>query len=184
MSDREMYGEDGRLDLNLADATALDALPRIGPSRADAIIEWRKQNGSFSTTRDLLEIHGIGEKTLELLEPLIFVESTEVPATQHNEGGEAGADKRAGSTIAPNSGSEKPIAASENTGQEEKTKIDINSAGQEKLEDLWNIGPAKARAIIEWRQTNGPFRDIEQIQEVPGIGPSTLERNRDRLICR
>ena len=179
---REMYVDDGRLDLNRADATALDALPRIGPSRADAIIKWRQQNGFFASTEDLLKIHGIGEKTLDLLEPLIFVDSTVSADTEENR--KTGAVKQPGTTLVPKPESDIAPATAQNTETSDAGRIDINSAGQEKLESLWNIGPAKARAIIEWRRTNGTFRNIEQLQEVQGIGPSTLERNRDRLICR
>ncbi|MEV8272638.1 helix-hairpin-helix domain-containing protein [Microbacterium sp. NPDC077184] len=55
---------DGPLDLNTADAAALDTLPRIGPAIAQRIIEWREQNGPFSSVEDLLAVPGIGEKLL------------------------------------------------------------------------------------------------------------------------
>ncbi|GAA1702312.1 hypothetical protein GCM10009792_23210 [Microcella alkalica] len=52
------------VDLNTADAAALDALPGIGPAIAGRIIEWREQNGPFRAVDELLAVSGIGEKTL------------------------------------------------------------------------------------------------------------------------
>ena len=52
------------LDLNSADATALEELPRIGPALAQRIVEWRTTNGRFTSVDDLLGVSGIGEKLL------------------------------------------------------------------------------------------------------------------------
>jgi competence protein ComEA len=62
---------DGRIDLNAADAAALDTLPRIGPAMAQRIIEWRESNGPISSVDDLLAVSGIGTKTVEALRPLV-----------------------------------------------------------------------------------------------------------------
>ncbi|MGF7032048.1 competence protein ComEA [Paenibacillus mucilaginosus] len=60
------------LNLNQATAEQLDALPGIGPSRAAAIIELRrKRGGAFRSLDELLEIKGIGEKSLQKLKPLL-----------------------------------------------------------------------------------------------------------------
>ena len=53
--------------------------------------------------------------------------------------------------------------------------IDINSATYEELVALPGIGPVKAKAIVEYREKNGPFRSPKDILEVPGIGEKTLE---------
>ncbi len=60
-------GENNLINVNRATQGELEALPNIGPSRARAIIEFRKEHGSFQKPEDLLEISGIGEKTLEQL---------------------------------------------------------------------------------------------------------------------
>ena len=61
-------------------------------------------------------------------------------------------------------------------------RIDINTASVEELDQgLANVGPAKARAIVEYREANGPFGSIEELAEVRGIGPATVERNRDLI---
>ncbi|QEW00145.1 ComEA family DNA-binding protein [Microbacterium caowuchunii] len=64
---------DGRVDLNTADAAALDELPRIGPAIAERIIAWREANGGFTSVDDLLAVPGIGEKMLASLRDLVIV---------------------------------------------------------------------------------------------------------------
>ena len=64
---------DGRVNLNTADAAALDTLPRIGPAMADRIIAWRDDNGGFTSVEDLLAVPGIGDKMLESLRDRVMV---------------------------------------------------------------------------------------------------------------
>jgi competence protein ComEA len=63
----------GPIDLNSADAAALDALPGVGPATAMAILSYREQAGPFSSVDELLEVRGIGEAKLEQLRPLVRV---------------------------------------------------------------------------------------------------------------
>ena len=55
-------------------------------------------------------------------------------------------------------------------------KININSAGKNELDKLPGIGPALADKIIEYRQINGTFKDITEIQKVPGIGEAKFKQ--------
>jgi len=65
---------------------------------------------------------------------------------------------------------------------DQTTKVSLNSADAETLRrDLFGIGAAKAKAIIAYRETNGPFTAIDELLEVKGIGKALLEKNRDRL---
>jgi competence protein ComEA len=52
--------------------------------------------------------------------------------------------------------------------------VNINTATVVELDTLPGIGPSKAAAIIDYRSTNGPFKKIEDIQNVKGIGPATF----------
>ncbi|MBC7724088.1 MAG: ComEA family DNA-binding protein [Burkholderiaceae bacterium] len=63
----------GPVNLNIADAAALDTLPGIGPATAQRILDWRKENGRFTSVEDLLSVSGIGEKTLADLRDLVTV---------------------------------------------------------------------------------------------------------------
>lgn len=57
--------EGERIPVNTADAYELDRLPGIGPTKAQAIVEYREEHGPFQSTDQLLEVSGIGEATLE-----------------------------------------------------------------------------------------------------------------------
>ena len=59
--------------------------------------------------------------------------------------------------------------------------IDINTATAEQLAQLPGIGPAKSAEIIAYRQKNGAFDKIEDIQNVSGIGPAIFENIQDLI---
>lgn len=61
-------------------------------------------------------------------------------------------------------------------------KININTASADELVNLKGVGEKKAEAIIEFRKTNGRFKQPEDLIEVPGIGPKTLEANKNRIV--
>jgi competence protein ComEA len=61
--------------------------------------------------------------------------------------------------------------------------LNINEADQLALESLPGIGPAKAADIIAYRQMIGSFTSLEDLLDVSGIGPSTLDSLQDYLIC-
>ncbi len=58
-------------------------------------------------------------------------------------------------------------------------QININSADAAALaRELKGIGPAKAEAIVQYRKDHGPFRSVDELALVKGIGPKALEKNR------
>lgn len=60
--------------------------------------------------------------------------------------------------------------------------ININTADAATLDrELNGIGAVKAKAIVEYRDANGPFASVDELLEVKGIGAATLEKNRDKL---
>ncbi|MFV0260727.1 MAG: helix-hairpin-helix domain-containing protein [Acidimicrobiales bacterium] len=59
--------------------------------------------------------------------------------------------------------------------------VNLNTATAAELETLPGIGPTRAEEIIRWRDEHGPFRGADQLLDVPGIGPATLERLADRI---
>jgi len=63
----------GLVDLNTADASALDSLPGVGPVLAQRILDWRTQHGRFSSVDELGEVSGIGDKLLAQIGPKVRV---------------------------------------------------------------------------------------------------------------
>ena len=63
----------GPVNINTASQAQLETLPGIGPAKAQAILEWRAANGRFTDPAQLLEISGIGEKTLMNMLPYIYI---------------------------------------------------------------------------------------------------------------
>lgn len=63
-----------------------------------------------------------------------------------------------------------------------KPMVNINTASAEELsEGLAGIGPAKAQAIVQYREEHGPFESASDLGNVKGVGPSTLEKNLPHL---
>ena len=54
------------------------------------------------------------------------------------------------------------------------SQVNINTANVDQLDGLKGIGPTKAKAIVDYRQKNGPFKSVDDLQNVPGIGPAYL----------
>lgn len=85
----------------------------------------------------------------------------------------------------PRQGEENPppvVSGNEPTGGgAADMQVNINTATATELETLPRIGPTTAQRILEYREANGPFATIEDIQDVPGIGPATFEGFKDLI---
>lgn len=149
-------GAAGLLDLNTATVEQLDELPGIGPSTAQAIVDYRTQHGGFTSVEELDNVSGIGPATLEQIRPLVTVGESQVIAA----------------TATP-----VPIPTATNTP--ESSLININTAPLEALDSLPGIGPSTAQAIIDYRTENGDFTSVDELDNVSGIGPAILENIRD-----
>jgi competence ComEA-like helix-hairpin-helix protein len=62
--------------------------------------------------------------------------------------------------------------------------LDLNSASADALDGLPGIGPTRAASIVQYRAQHGPFRSVEELGRVPGMGPAALARVRDHLAVR
>lgn len=63
--------------------------------------------------------------------------------------------------------------------------VNVNTATAEQIaEELKGIGLKKAEAIVDYRKTNGPFKTVESLTEVKGIGLKTVEKNRKDIVLK
>ncbi len=164
-----------RLDPNEVSEAQLRRLPGIGPTRARAIVEARGRQ-RFRAPEDLLRVPGIGEATLARIASHLEV---------RRGGGRAPAV--AGAAPVPVGGAPVSGARRGNVGRPAGVAagcagLDLNRATAAELERLPWIGPARARQVLETRERLAGFHSVDQLVEVPGIGPYTLERLRP-LVC-
>ena len=68
-----------KIEINSATAQQLQEVPGIGPALATRIIEFREEHGRFERVEDLLNVQGIGVRTLERMRPYLMVETPKLP---------------------------------------------------------------------------------------------------------
>ena len=66
-------------------------------------------------------------------------------------------------------------------GQDNQEKVNINTADEKALDTLPGIGPAMAKRIIEYRETEGAFQSIEDIKKIRGIGEAKFAKMKDKI---
>jgi competence protein ComEA len=74
-----------------------------------------------------------------------------------------------------------PVIASGNTGAQPGRLINLNTATASELDSLTGVGPSTAKAIIAYRTKKGSFSKVEDLLNVPGIGPAKLAALRDQV---
>ena len=91
----EPKAEGRKVNINSADASQLALLPRVGPSVAQRIVAYRKENGPFKKPEDLMLVPGIGDKTFALLKPYLAIAGeTTLKEKVHTSRASAGKDTR------------------------------------------------------------------------------------------
>lgn len=154
------FEADTLLELNTANADALQQLPGIGPSMAEKILAYRDELGGYSYPEQLMDIPGIGEAKLNNLLPFISIDAALAklpiakPLTQPQHFME----------------SPEPDTALWPIKLKPHEKIEINAANVPQLQRLPGIGLAFAERIEGYRQRLGGFYSIAQLREVSGIG--------------
>lgn len=143
------------------------------PDHRKIVDEYLYGKSSSSTVTE--EISSDAESLFEERNPLDTSEKTDNTLESYN--------YAASSEPAPNppmnaetSVNEAPQVNTSQTGL-----ININFADLNQLQQLDGIGKVKAQAIIDYRETYGAFRTVDELVNVDGIGEKTLEKNRDRI---
>jgi competence protein ComEA len=81
-------------------------------------------------------------------------------------------------------GEEIPSLPANTENDNKKDLLNINSADLSELQTLSGVGPSKAQSIISYREEFGPFKSIDQLLEVRGIGEKTIEEWKDKIKFR
>ncbi len=74
-----------------------------------------------------------------------------------------------------------PQETTATNGGTSKNKLNLNTSSSQELTELPGIGPAKAEAIVEYRETNKQFKTIDDLKEISGIGEKTFEKLKDLI---
>lgn len=155
------------IDLDRAPAIELARLPRVGMALARAIAGDREARGPFGSLGALDRVPGVGPGLLRVIKAhaRFSAAGTVIPS---------GPDPSI-----PMEAEDPPEEAGANS--ESLTPLDLNTATAPQLEALPLLGPALAGRIVAYRKRHGSFPAVDSLIRVPGIGPATLARIRDRL---
>ena len=152
-----------KININTAERDELQKLPQIGPTTAGNVIKFREQNGLFGKIEDIMKVKGIGEKTFQKIKDYLTVGVVDASELESPSSTDATYESV-------------PATGTTTITASEPGKIDINTATVDQLSSLHRIGNAIAQRIMKYREENGPFKEIEDIMKVRGIGKKTFER--------
>ena len=166
-------GADERIDADKAGPLELARLPRVGPALARAIVAHREAHGPFGGLQGLDRVSGVGPGLLAAIGPHLTFSGTPrlvEPA--------AGQGSRLPAQIAAAEG-DGGCAGSTPHPACATSRLNLNLASVAALDSLPGIGPTRAASIVQYRASHGPFRSVEDLGQVSGIGPAALARIRD-----
>jgi competence protein ComEA len=150
------------IDADKAPVSELARLPRVGPRLAKVIQADREANGPFGRLDGLDRVPGIGPGLLKVIGPhLVF-------------SGAPGAEPSP-TACAGGVGS---------TGGCSTSLLNLNTASLAELDALPGVGPAKAAAILQYRQEHGRFTSVDELTQVPGFGPAAVARLGSKLAAQ
>jgi competence ComEA-like helix-hairpin-helix protein len=150
--------EGEQIDMDRAPAGELARLPKVGPRLAKLIVADRQAHGPFGSLDGLDRVSGIGPGLLKTIGPHVVFSGA----------GESGSCVT--STAPP---PRCPAGV-----------LNINTATATELDALPGIGPAKAQAIIRFREEHGVFTAVEGLAKVPGLSRAVLAVLKERTVTR
>jgi competence ComEA-like helix-hairpin-helix protein len=159
------------IDLDRAGVEDLARLPRIGPALAARIVGYREEHGPFGSLEALDQVPGVGPTLLAALRPhAAFSAAGQVSGNP---------------PLQPRSLAGSPLIRYDTEADSSAAaapKVSLNTATEAELAQLPGIGPALARAILADRAARGPYRTIQDLQRVRGIGAATLKALEGRIL--
>jgi competence ComEA-like helix-hairpin-helix protein len=166
------------IDVDRASMAELTRLPKVGPRLAKTILAHRIQHGPFGSLAGLDQVAGVGPGLLRTLEPHVAFGGA---AGQRGSGagGSAGSGLHSSETPRGDSAAHPPATGYPPRGP--SAPLNLNTATLQQLDSLPGVGPAKAAAILRYRQEQGPFTAVDQLAGVPGLGPAAVSRLRNHL---
>jgi competence protein ComEA len=155
-----------RIDADRASPAELARLPRVGPALAKAIVAHRQAHGPFGGLEGLDRVPGIGPGLLAAIGSHV----------EFSGDGQAGSWPDGQPAVEP--AARECVLAARLPGCP-SGRLDLNLASAAALDSLPGIGPARAASIVQYRAAHGPFRSVDELGRVSGMGPAALARVRD-----
>jgi comEA protein len=197
-----------KVNLNTADEKDIAAAKGVGAKLAKALVAGRP----YKTWDEVSKVKGVGSgKKLDSLKKVFKLtdgvaakgetaaadkkdtkkssksssKGEETTSATTGTGAAAGGVATAGKTSAASESSSPSKKSPSSSGKlAPGTKIDINTASAEELDKLPEIGPVKAKAIVDYREANGKFVAPEDIMKVSGIKEGTFAKIKDFIVVK
>jgi comEA protein len=152
-----------RIDVDRASTQELARLPRVGPRLAKVILTDREAQGPFGSLEGLDRVAGIGPGVLKVIAPHVVFSGA---GGQRD--GEAVYPRQTSSCLAVPAPQPACPAA----------PLNLNTASLSELDALPGLGPARAAAILQYREQQGSFASVDDLTRVPGLGSAAVARLR------
>jgi competence protein ComEA len=165
------------VDVNIDTPEKLETLPGVGPALAKEIVASRPHAGYES----IAKVKGIGPEKLDALKGrLKFGEAPVAKVEEPKAKAKVAEAKKEMPKVAEKAKAKDVPASKLPPG----TKVNINTASKEQLDELPEIGPVRAQAILDYRKENGKFEKIEDIMKVSGIKEGVFGKIKDMITVK
>jgi competence protein ComEA len=181
----------GAVNVNTASKEELEALKDIGPVKAQAIVDYRREHGPFHSLDDLDKVKGIGKATISAIKSDVTFSGANTglaPMKRDNRAADRtdARAQRGDSMAAPERAAQREEVREEKHEQKRDVAVndahgvlDINTASQKELEQLPGVGAARAKAIVHGR----PYRSKDELVAKHILTESTYAGVKDRIVA-